>query len=110
MAAEGRSCSARALAVQVWLPLALDTLILRCRSFFVASFREPAIVVRGATTYGPTLGAVGLTRAVTGTAVDPWKKTARGAAVRCEAGETGAASADRARITDNEPNDTGRAV
>ncbi len=52
MAADGRSCSARALAVQTRLPLELDTAILRLRSFLVLSAIPPAMVVCSATADG----------------------------------------------------------
>src|SRR3954451_13936088 len=65
MAAEGRSCSASALAVQVWRPLALVTEILRGRSAAVRRARRLTIVVRGATCCGRAAATGGAGAAVT---------------------------------------------
>src|SRR5436190_24250874 len=91
MAADGRSCSASELAVQVWLPLALVTLILRWRCFLVVSCSVPVIVVRRATWYG-------------GRAPDV------SAAVCTAALDSPDASEELAATTDSEPMDSGSAV
>ncbi len=57
MAADGRSCSARELAVHTWLPLLLLTSMRRLRSAGVDRARVPAIVVRSATDCRPASDA-----------------------------------------------------